>query len=207
MKSKNSKLGCIDLKSEKLMLKEIEKAELAKDSLGGIFELWIEGLPCGLGTFAHFDKRLDAILCGYLMSIPGVKAVEAGLGFQYASSRGSKTHDEIFYSKTRGFYRKTNHSGGIEGGISTGEAVVLRAGMKPIATLKKPLNSVNLTTKKKTPAIVERSDTCAILACSVIGENMAALAITQAFVEKFGSDSLAQIRTNYQNYIKNLDNL
>jgi chorismate synthase len=155
----------------------------------------------------HFDKRLDAKLSGYLMGIPAVKGVEVGLGFQYARSRGSSSHDEIYYSKTKGFYRGTNNSGGIDGGISTGEPIVLRIAMKPIATLRRPLKSVNLTSKKAEKAIVERSDTCAIAACAVIAENMAAIAIAESFLEKFGTDSLDEIKTAYRAYAKNLDNL
>jgi chorismate synthase len=202
-KTKNSKVNCIDSKAGSLMLKEIEKADKEKDSLGGIFEVWIEGLCPGVGTFMHFDNRLDAKLAYYLMSIPAVKGVEVGLGFEYARRRGSQSHDEIYYSAAKGFYRKTNNSGGIEGGISTGESIVLRAAMKPIATLRKPLDSVNLVTGKKEKAIVERSDTCAVLACSVIAEAMAAIAVTESFLEKFGTDTLSEIKANYKNYLKN----
>ncbi|MFA5007709.1 MAG: chorismate synthase [Candidatus Omnitrophota bacterium] len=206
-KIKNSQLNCLDPKKEKLMIKEIEKAEAEHDSLGGVAEIWIEGAPCGLGSFMHFDRRLDAQLANYLMSIPAVKGVEVGLGFKYAATRGSLSHDEIYYSKTKGFYRDTNNSGGIEGGISTGEPIILRIAMKPIATLRKPLNSVNVVTKAKEKAIVERSDTCAITACSIIAENMSAIAVTESFFAKFGSDTLADIKIAYRTYAKNLDNL
>jgi len=206
-KIKASQLNCIDPKKEKLMIKEIEKAQREKDSLGGIAEIWIEGVPCGLGTFMHFHRRLDAKLSFYLMSIPAVKGVEVGLGFQYAKSRGSLSHDEIYYSKTKGFYRNTNNSGGIEGGISTGEPIILRIAMKPIATLSRPLKSVNLINKKAEKAIVERSDTCAIAACAIIAESMSAMAITESFLEKFGGDTLSEIKTAYRAYAKNLDNL
>lgn len=206
-KTRKSELNCIDKKSEKLMIKAIEEAQSQKDTLGGVVEIWIEGLPAGLGTFMHFDKRLDAILSFYLMSIPAIKGVEIGLGFDYAKQKGSKSHDEIYYSDKNGFYRDTNNSGGIEGGVSTGEPVVMRMAMKPIATLRKPLSSVNITNKKKEKAIVERSDTCAVAACGVIGENMSAIAITESFFEKFGCDSFIDIKTAYNSYIKNLDNL
>ena len=206
-KTKVSQLNCIDRKKENLMIKEIEKAQTEKDSLGGITEVWIEGVPCGLGTFMHFAKRLDSKLAYYLMSIPAVKGVEVGLGFEYAKMRGSLSHDEIYYSKAKGFYRNTNNSGGIEGGISTGEPIVLRIAMKPIATLRRPLKSVNLITKSAEKAIVERSDTCAIAACAIIAEGMSAIAITESFLEKFGSDTLSEIKTAYRTYAKNLDNL
>lgn len=201
-KMKNSQLNCIDAQAEKTMRDEIKKAEQEKDSLGGVSEILIEGVCPGLGSFTHFDRRLDAKLSGYLMSIPAVKGVEVGLGFTYAKKRGSKSHDAIYYHAREGFFRKTNNSGGIEGGISIGAPIVLRVAMKPIATLRKPLDSVNLITKKKEKAMVERSDTCAVAACGVIAEAMSAIAITEAFLDKFGRDSLAEIETNYHNYLK-----
>ncbi|MDD4954630.1 MAG: chorismate synthase [Candidatus Omnitrophica bacterium] len=206
-KVKSSQLNSIDPKKEKLMISEIKKIEEEKDSLGGIIEIWIEGMPVGIGSFMDYKARLDAKLAYYLMGIPAVKSVEVGLGFNYGKARGSVSHDEIYYSKTKGFYRESNNSGGIEGGISTGEPIVLRIAMKPIATLRRPLNSVNLITKKAEKAIVERSDTCAIAACAVIAENMAAIAVMESFLDKFGSDTLSEIKTAYRAYAKNLDNL
>ena len=203
-KVKTSRLNCMDKESDKLMIKEINEAQRLKDSLGGIVEIWIEGIPAGIGSVMHYDKRLDAALSGALMSIPAVKGVEVGLGFHYAFFRGSDAHDAIFHSRNKGFYRKTNSSGGIEGGISNGSTIVLRVAMKPIATLRKPLESVNLRTKKKAPAVVERSDTCAIVAMAVIAENMAAIEITNAFLDKFGCDSLKEIKTNHHNYLKSI---
>lgn len=202
--TKKSKLNCIDREKEILMLKEIEKAIQKKDSLGGVVEVWIENVVAGLGSFMHFDKRLDSRLAFYLMSIPSVKAVEIGLGFEYSKRFGSEVHDEIYFDKKRGFYHKTNNSGGIEGGVSNGETIILRVAAKPIATLSSPLSSVNLITKRKEKAIVERSDTCAIEAVGVIAENMAAIAITEAFLEKFGCDTLEEIKNNYKNYLKNI---
>ena len=203
-KVKRSKLNCIDSSKEKSMLKEIEKARLQKDSLGGIIEIQSEGVIPGLGSFMHFDKRLDAKLSSYLMSIPAVKGVEVGLGFEYAEKRGSVSHDEIHYSSRKGFYRNTNNSGGIEGGMSNGEPIIARIAMKPIATLTKPLNSINLSTKKAAKAIVERSDTCAVVACGVIAESMCAIALTEALLEKFGCDTLDEIKANYRNYLKSI---
>jgi chorismate synthase len=202
--TKDSQLNCIDSQKEKQMIAEIKKAERNSDSLGGIIEVWAEGLKAGLGTFMHFDKRLDAKLASYLMSIPAVKGVEVGLGFEYARKSGSSSHDAIYYDKKRGFYRKTNNSGGIEGGISTGEPIVARLAMKPIATLRKPLDSVHLITKKRAKAIVERSDTCAVVACAVIAEAMVAIALAEAFLEKFGQDTLRQMTDNYRHYLKKL---
>lgn len=200
----DSRLNCIDSQKERQMIAEIKKAEKNSDSLGGIIEIWAEGVSPGLGTFMHFDKRLDAKLALYLMSIPAVKGVEIGLGFEYARKSGSSSHDAIYYDQRRGFYRKTNNSGGIEGGISTGEPIVVRLAMKPIATLRRPLDSVHLITKKHTKAIVERSDTCAVVACAVIAEAMVALALVEAFLEKFGQDTLGEITSNYRQYLKKL---
>src|SRR3989338_9384144 len=169
-KTKNSQAN--SLENNKAMLKEIEDARKDKDTLGGIAEVWIQGLPAGLGSCMHFDQRLDAKLAAALMGIPAVKGVEIGLGFEYSLLRGQESHDVIYYSKAKGFYHKTNNSGGIEGGISTGEPVVARIAMKPIATLGKPLDSVNLRTKKAQKAPLVRSDTCAIVACGVIAESM-----------------------------------
>lgn len=201
---KKSKLNCIDNKKEKLMIKEIECAVKSSDTLGGIIELWIEGVVPGLGCPMHFDRRLDAKLTSYLMSIPAVKGVEVGLGFDYARVRGSLSHDAIYYKSGKGFIRRTNNSGGIEGGISTGSPIVLRLAMKPIATLAKPLDSVNILNKKTEKAPIVRSDVCAIAACALIAENMSAIALTESFLEKFGSDALEEISSNYDNYLKAL---
>ena len=204
LKTKESLLRCPDKKAEILMKKEIDKAKKKKDTLGGVIEVWAQGLAAGLGSPMHFDKRLDAKISYYVMSIPAVKAVEFGLGFEYARQLGSHSHDEIFYSSKRGFYRKSNHSGGIEGGMTTGEPIVFRLAMKPIATLLRPLASVNLVTKQKKKAVVERSDTCAVSACGVVAESMLAIALTESFLAKFGEDSLKQIKANYRSYIKSL---
>lgn len=200
-RTKPSRINCIDRAKEALMIKEIDKAEKNCDTLGGVIEIWIDGVCPGLGSFMHLDKRLDAKLSGALMSIPAVKAVEIGLGFEYAKRSGGTAHDEIFYSKARGFYHNTNNSGGIEGGVSNGEAIVTRIAMKPIATLRKPLSSVNLITKKAEKAIVERSDTCAVAACGVIAESMSALVIAESFLEKFGGGTLKEIRNDYGSYL------
>ena len=201
-KTKNSKLNALD--KEKLMIEEIKRAKSKKDTLGGIVEVWIEGVPVGIGSCMHFDRRLDAKLASGLMGIPAIKGVEIGLGFEYALNKGSEVHDRINYSKAKGFYHSTNNSGGIEGGISTGEPIVLRAAMKPIATLGKPLDSVNIKTKNKQKAPLVRSDTCAIVACGVVAESMAAITLTESFLEKFGCDSLSEIKTNYKNFLKSL---
>ena len=206
-RTENSSLNCIDPEKEKLMIEEIEKAKKEGDTLGGVVEVWAEGVPPGLGSFMHFDRRLDAKLAYYLMSIPAVKGVEIGGGFEYAKKRGSHSHDEIYFSSQEGFYRKTNNAGGIEGGISNGEPIVVRVAMKPISTLITPLNSVNLLTGKKEKAAVVRSDVCAISACGVVAESMVAITLGESFLDKFGSDSLKEIEINYNNYMRSISNL
>jgi len=206
-KTKNSKVNCIDKNSEKLMVELIKKCMQKGDSLGGVAEVWVDGLCPGLGSMMHFDKRLDARIAASLMSIPAIKGVEIGLGFEYAMNKGSQSHDAIYYAAKKGFYRNTNNSGGIEGGMSTAEPIVVRLAMKPIATLINPLDSVNLRTKKKKKAPAIRSDTCAIVACGVIAENMLAITITEALLEKFGCDSLKEIKLNYKNYLKACKNI
>jgi chorismate synthase len=203
-KTNLSQLNCIDRAKEKLMLREIDKADKNLDTLGGVVEVWLAGACPGIGSFMHWDSRLDAKIAGALMSIPAIKGVEIGLGFAYAKCFGSVSHDQIFYSPVRGFYHKTNNSGGIEGGITNGESIKARIAMKPIATLRKPLSSVNLITKKSAKAIIERSDICAIAACGVIAESMMAIAVTESFLEKFGVDSLREIKANYHNYLMRL---
>ncbi len=202
-KTKKSKLNTINKETEKKMLKEIEKAREGNDSLGGVIEIWADKVIAGLGSCMHFDRRLDGKLANYLMSIPAIKGVEVGLGFEYARKYGSKTHDEI-EARGKNISRKTNNSGGIEGGMSNGEPIVLRIAMKPIATLMNPLNSIDLVTKKSAKAPSVRSDTAAIVACGVIAESMSAIAVTECFLDKFGSDSLEQINQNYKNYQKSI---
>ena len=186
------------------MLKKIEEARQRGDTLGGVIEVWLEGLVAGVGSVMHFDKRLDAKLAAYLMSIPAVKGVEIGLGFEYACRSGAASHDSIIYSPTSGFSRTSNNSGGIEGGMSTGEPVVARLAMKPIATLMSPLSSINIKSKKTAKAPSVRSDVCAVVACGVIAESMTALAVVECFLEKFGCDSLKEISRNYEAYRKTL---
>jgi chorismate synthase len=203
-KTKNSQLNCLDRQKEKMMIAQIKKCEKNGDSLGGVVEVWIEGVCPGLGNPMHFDRRLDAKLAHYLMGIPAIKGVEVGLGFEYATKTGSVSHDSIYHSPKDGFKRKTNNSGGIEGGMATGSAIVVRLAMKPISTLTNPLDSVDIISKKKEKAPAVRSDICAIVACGVIAESMSAIAITESFLEKFGCDSLNEIRRNYKGYIDSI---
>ncbi|MFH1798038.1 MAG: chorismate synthase [Candidatus Omnitrophota bacterium] len=191
--------------SEEAMREAIDEARKAGDTLGGSFEVIIDGVPPGLGSYAEWDRRLDSILSGLIMSIPAVKAVSLGKGIECASKRGSQTHDPIRYnSSEKMFTRESNNAGGIEGGMTNGMPVVIKGFMKPIATLNSPLVSVNVDTKETMTAGVERSDVCAVLACSVIAEAVSAFGIAAAFLEKFGNDSMADIRRGYEAYIKRL---
>ena len=186
------------------MIKEIDRARKKGDTLGGVFEVIATGLPVGLGSHVHSDRRLDGRLAQGLMSIPAAKGIEIGLGFRVSELPGSEVQDEIFYEKGRGFYRKTNNAGGLEGGMTNGEPLRIRVAMKPISTLQRPLFSVDLITKKKVKATVERADVCVISAAAVIGESAVAFEIANAMLEKFGGDSLSEIRRNYEGYMKYL---
>ncbi len=203
-KIENSELRCADYEAEKRMKKKIDEAQRAGDSLGGIVEVIISGVPVGLGSHVHWDRKLDARLASALMSIQAMKGVEVGSGFGVANRPGSSVHDEIFWTPKNGFFRKTNNAGGIEGGMSNGEDIVLRAAMKPIPTLMKPLRSVELESKKPFKASVERSDVCAVPAAGVVGEAVAAFEIAAAMIEKFGGDSLDEMKRNCEQYQKDL---
>jgi len=189
-------LRCADPAAEIKMKKAIDKAKLDGDSVGGIFEVVILGCPVGLGSHVHPDRRLSGMLSQAVASIQSVKGVEIGLGFAVASVPGSKAHDEIFYEND-GFRRYTNNAGGLEGGITNGEPIIIRAVTKPVATIGKPLNSVDLTTKEPVKAHVERSDICHVPACGVIAEASSAIVIANAFLEKFGGDSMEEIAKRY----------
>lgn len=184
--------------------KLIDQAKADGDSLGGIFEVTVTGVPVGLGSYVHWDRRLNGNLARAVMAIPAIKGVEIGAGFALAGLPGSKAHDEIFYDKGRGFYHKTNQAGGLEGGMSNGEPIILRAAMKPIATLGKPLQSVDLASKKPSPAHIERADVCAVEAAAVIGEAVVALEIANALLEQFGSDTVADLSAKITSYQKRL---
>ncbi len=183
---------------DKKIKEKIDIARQRKDTLGGIFEVVAKNVPVGLGSYVHYDRRLDAKLASALMSIPGIKGVEIGLGFGVADEFGSRVHDEILYSKQKGFYRKTNNAGGIEGGMSNGQPIVVRCVMKPIATLGRPLSSVDLKTKKRVPGSIQRADICAVAAAGVIAEAMSAIVVTDVFLEKFGQDDLKKIKKIYR---------
>ena len=199
---KGSRVNCVCRKAEEVMVRAIDKARKSGDSLGGKYEIRATGLPIGLGSHVHYARKLDARLAMILMSQQSAKAVEIGDGVLLGGVSGSEAHDEIFHSKSRGFFHKTNHAGGIEGGMTNGADVVVRLTMKPISTLARPLASVNLKTKKIETADYERSDVCAVPAGSVIGEALVAYVLADAFLEKFGGDSIREIRHNYEGYLK-----
>ncbi|MDD4802925.1 MAG: chorismate synthase [Syntrophomonas sp.] len=196
-----SALRCSDKSKEKEMIDFIDQARLAGESVGGSFEVGVLGIPPGLGTYTHWEGRLDARLSALLMSIPAIKAVEIGDGINNARTPGSKVHDELRYQAGKGVYRLSNHAGGIEGGMSNGEAIIARAYMKPIPTLYKPLVSVDTDQWVEQKADVERSDICAVPAAGVVGEAMMAYGIAAAFHEKIGGDFMEQIKSNYDCYL------
>ena len=196
----DSPVRCCDPGTEAEMIHCIDQAKEAGDSLGGIFEIHITGVPPGLGSYMQWDRKLDAKLSHALMSIQAIKGVEIGYGFENAQRSGSRVHDEIYYDQDRGYHRGTNHAGGIEGGMSNGKNIILRCAMKPIPTLYKPLKTVDIETKEEVLATVERSDTCAVPAASVVGEMVAITVIAQEFLTKFPGDSLEEITKRWKNY-------
>ena len=204
--SESSPVRCPDKDAEEKMVEKIEEAKKSGDTLGGVFTVLVTNPPAGMGSHTQWDLRLDGRLAQALMSIPAVKGVEFGGGFDMARKPGSKVHDEIFYEPGKGYYRKTNNSGGIEGGISNGENIVARVAMKPLSSLKKPLKSVDMITKKGVPAEVVRADICAVPSACVIGEAVVAFEIARAMREKFGGDSLREMKSNFERYIEDLKN-
>lgn len=188
--------------NENDMDKAIDDAKKEGESLGGEVEICFKNLPIGLGSFAHWDRRLDGRLAGAMMSIPAVKAVEIGLGKGAAALKGSKVHDEIFPAtpENAGYTRNTNNAGGIEGGMTNGEDIILKLTMKPIPTMRKPLNSINIETKAPEAAHFERADTCAVEALGTVALNMASIILLDAFFEKFGPDNFEETMENFKNY-------
>ena len=207
---KQSKVFCMNKSASEKMCRQIDEARENGDTLGGVFEVAVKGVPVGLGSHAHWDRRLDGRLAAAMMSIPGVKAVEIGNGIEISKQRGSKVHDEIFLAEKKQkipfkYYRNKNNAGGLEGGISNGEEIFLRAYFKPIPTLLNPLASVDIKTGKKTKAMYQRSDICVVPAASVVGEAMINWEIAAAFLEKFGGDSLQETENNFKYYQRGLE--
>lgn len=196
----------IPLDDRERVYKKIDKAKQNGDSLGGVFTVVVKGLPIGLGSHTQYDTRLDSKISFALMSIPAIKAVSIGAGILSSKLTGRNFHDGIYVNKG-GIYRKTNLAGGIEGGISNGEDIIVTCFMKPIPTLLSPLPSIDFKTKRSSKAVYERSDVTAVPACSIVAESMLAFVIADVFTEKFGQDSLSEIKRNYQSYQKMLSKL
>jgi len=198
-----SPMYTLDPEADKAIVARVDEATREGDTLGGIIEVRVEGPPFGLGSHAQWDQKLDGRLAQAVMSIQAIKGVEIGLGFEAARRPGSRVHDEIHYDPDRredttlGYVRPTNNAGGLEAGMTNGQPIVLRAAMKPISTLRKPLESINLASKQTESAAYERSDVCALAAASVIVENVVAMTVAQAFVEKFGGDSITEMKARY----------
>ncbi|MBN1288887.1 MAG: chorismate synthase [Actinobacteria bacterium] len=195
---------CADKEVSWKMVEEIEKAAESGDSVGGVFEVAAFGLMPGLGSMAQHDRRLDGRLAGALASIPGIKGVETGDGFSLAGVWGSRAHDEILYESARGIERKTNRAGGLEAGMTNGEPLVLRAAMKPIPSLRRPLSTVDMGTLERVDAFRERADVCAVPAASVVGEAAVCFVLAEALCEKFGGDSLGEIERNVHGYLEGI---
>jgi chorismate synthase len=202
----DSSLRCVDEAVQEKMKAEVDRALKAGDTVGGIFEIVAHHVPVGLGSHAQWDEKLDGRLAQALMSVQAVKAVEIGAGVTAAGSFGSEVQDEIFYEKSvRRFRRHSNRAGGLEGGITNGEDLVIRGYLKPISTLRQPLHTTNMVTKEPVQAAYERSDWCVVPAGGVAGEGMVALVLADAFLQKFGGASLAETRRNFDNYARQID--
>jgi chorismate synthase len=207
-RAEDSPVRCADPEATRAILAKVDEARARGTSLGGVFEVLVLDPPVGLGSYVHWDHRLDGRLAQAVMSIQAIKGIEIGLGFEMARRFGSEVQDEIFYEAPgaggaagEGFHRRTNFGGGLEGGMTTGQPLVLRAAMKPLSTQYKPLASVDVVTKEASKAGVERSDITAVPAAGVVGESAVAFVIAQALCEKFGADSLAEMQRNHAAYV------
>lgn len=205
----NTKKFKVDLRypdSEKipLIIKKIDNAMKKGDTLGGIVKIITEGVPPGLGDYTQWDKKLDGKIAMALMSLQSIKGVEFGAGFSYAGSFGSTMHDAIYYSKEKGYFRKTNNAGGLEGGVTNGNQIIVKAVIKPISTIRKGIDSINIKTKQKSRTIYERSDVCVVPAASIIAENLISIEIVNALMEQIGSVELSLMKENYKNYLKQI---
>jgi chorismate synthase len=199
-RAETSEVRCADPDAERAIIDTIDRAKEKGDTLGGVFEVVALGCPVGLGSYVQWDRRLDGRIAQALCSIQAIKGCEVGLGFETARRPGSAVHDEILFDRASGFTRTSNNAGGLEGGVTNGQPLVVRAAMKPISTLRTPLRSVDMQTKEAVEAVVERSDVCAVPAAGIVGEAMVAIVLADAFLEKFGGDSVDEIRRNYHAY-------
>ncbi|WP_341518217.1 chorismate synthase [Bacillus paramobilis] len=195
-----SPVRCLDEEAGNQMMKAIDDAKANGDSIGGTVEVIVEGMPIGVGSYVHYDRKLDAKLAAAIMSINAFKGVEIGIGFEAAHRPGSEVHDEILWNEEHGYTRRTNNAGGLEGGMTTGMPIVVRGVMKPIPTLYKPLQSVDIDTKEPFTASIERSDSCAVPAASVVAEAVVAWELATALIEQFGLDRMDLIRENIEKH-------
>ena len=200
----SSPVRCADANWEAAMVDAIERAKAQGDTLGGVFEVVAYGVPVGLGSYVHWDRKIDGRLAQALLSINAMKAVSIGDGFQAWSTPGSEAHDEILWDEDAGYHRATNRAGGIEGGVTTGDPVRARVVMKPLSTLRKALRTVDIETKEEAVAIVERTDTCAVPSACVIGEAVVAYVLADAALEKFGSDSVEELKATHSAWVDTL---
>ncbi len=205
LRADESPVRVLDKDREGEILSAIDKAKEKGDTLGGILEVIGKNIPIGLGSYANWDRKIDGKIAYGIMSIPGIKGIEFGLGFETASRPGSQVHDEIYHDGKR-FFRKTNNAGGMEAGVTNGEDIVFRAVMKPIPTLRKALRTVDIRTKEGVVAQFERSDVCAVPAASIVAENILAYILANEMVLKFGGDSLEEMKENFKNYKEILEN-
>ncbi len=196
-----SSVRCLDEETGERMKKAIDEAASRGDTVGGVFTVVAWGVPPGFGSYESWSSRLDSRIARALMAIPSVKGVEFGRGFAASRLPGSKVHDQIFYDEGKGFYRKSNNAGGIEGGVSNGMPIIVRAAMKPIPSLKKPMNTIDIKTKKEVRGQIVRSDVCVVPSAGVIGEAVVAVELASAIVEKIGGDSMSDLLVNYGNYL------
>jgi chorismate synthase len=201
-KSEASPVRCLDPEAEKQMMEAIDKAKADGDSIGGVVQTVVEGLPVGLGSHVQYDHKLDGKIVGAVASINAFKGAEVGIGFEAANRPGSQVHDEIVWDEENGYYRSTNNLGGFEGGMTNGMPVVIQGVMKPIPTLYKPLQSVDIDSKEPFKASIERSDSCAVPAASVVMENVVAFEVAVSFLDMFGTDNVDRIRRNFEEYVQ-----
>jgi len=202
LRAESSPLRCLDPVAERKMKMAIDEAKKNGDTLGGVFTVCAYNVPTGLGSNTQWDLKIDGRIAQAMMSIPAVKGVEIGRGFDGARKKGSLVHDPICWSKEKGFYRTSNNAGGVEGGITNGEPIIVRCALKPIPSLLKPLQSIDIKTKEETLASIVRSDICVVPAAGIIGESMLSFVIAREIKEKFGGDSIEELKNNFNNYLE-----
>ncbi|WP_430785554.1 chorismate synthase [Virgibacillus flavescens] len=202
--SEASPVRTLDKSAEKPMMDAIDKAKKDGDSIGGVAEVFVEGMPAGIGSYVHYDRKLDSRIAGSVISINAFKGVEFGIGFEAARRNGSQVHDEIAWNKEKGYFRKTNNLGGFEGGMTTGMPIIVKGVMKPIPTLYKPLQSVDIETKEPFNASIERSDSCAVPAAAVVMEHVVAFELVKAVTEQFPSDKFPVLQQALKDYREEL---